>query len=100
MSLGLVECLLDNYLFTLSNIITLSTAFHVPSSVDILLHCHSRWSLRSWLFLHRSLDLNYSWFFELFKVKVKIMLRLTVSQSVCLSVEPRLGLMTRCYSFK
>jgi hypothetical protein len=33
------------------------------------------------------------WFF----VKVKITLRLTVSQSVCLGVEPRLGLMTRCF---
>jgi hypothetical protein len=30
-----------------------------------------------------------------FKVKVKVTLRLTVSQSVCLGVEPRLGLMTR-----
>jgi hypothetical protein len=28
-------------------------------------------------------------------VKVKVTLRLTVSQSVCLGVEPRLGLMTR-----
>jgi hypothetical protein len=32
-----------------------------------------------------------------FKVKVKVTLRLTVSQSVCLGVEPRLGLMTRCF---
>jgi hypothetical protein len=31
----------------------------------------------------------------LVKVKVKVTLRLTVSQSVCLGVEPRLGLMTR-----
>jgi hypothetical protein len=31
------------------------------------------------------------------KVKVKVTLRLTVSQSVCLGVEPRLGLMTRCF---
>jgi hypothetical protein len=30
-------------------------------------------------------------------VKVKATLRLTVSQSVCLGVEPRLGLMTRCF---
>jgi hypothetical protein len=30
-------------------------------------------------------------------VKVKVTLRLTVSQSVCLGVEPRLGLMTRCF---
>jgi hypothetical protein len=29
------------------------------------------------------------------QVKVKVILRLTVSQSVCLGVEPRLGLMTR-----
>jgi hypothetical protein len=29
------------------------------------------------------------------QVKVKVTLRLTVSQSVCLGVEPRLGLMTR-----
>jgi hypothetical protein len=31
------------------------------------------------------------------RVKVKVTLRLTVSQSVCLGVEPRLGLMTRYY---
>jgi hypothetical protein len=30
------------------------------------------------------------------KVKVKVTLRLTVSQPVRLGVEPRLGLMTRC----
>jgi hypothetical protein len=29
------------------------------------------------------------------QVKVKVTLRLTVGQSVCLGVEPRLGLMTR-----
>jgi hypothetical protein len=33
------------------------------------------------------------------KVKVKVMLQLTVSQSVCLGVEPQLGLMTRCFLF-
>jgi hypothetical protein len=31
------------------------------------------------------------------QVKVKVTLRLSVSQSVCLGVEPRLGLMTRCF---
>jgi hypothetical protein len=29
------------------------------------------------------------------RVRVRVTLRLTVSQSVCLGVEPRLGLMTR-----
>jgi hypothetical protein len=32
---------------------------------------------------------------KIVKVKVKVTLRLTVGQSVCLGVEPRLGLMTR-----
>jgi hypothetical protein len=31
------------------------------------------------------------------KVKVKVMLQLTVSQSVCLGVEPQLELMTRFF---
>jgi hypothetical protein len=30
-------------------------------------------------------------------LKVKVTLRLTVSQSICVGVEPRLGLMTRCF---
>jgi hypothetical protein len=34
---------------------------------------------------------------ELFKVKVKVTFQLKVSQSVCLGVEPALGLMTRYY---
>jgi hypothetical protein len=33
------------------------------------------------------------------QVKVKVTLRLTVSQSVCLGVEPNLGLLTRDFSF-
>jgi hypothetical protein len=33
------------------------------------------------------------------KVKVKVTLQLTVSQSVCLGVEPLLGLMTRYFFF-
>jgi hypothetical protein len=32
-----------------------------------------------------------------FNVQVKVTLRLTVSRSVCLDVEPTLGLLTRCY---
>jgi hypothetical protein len=47
MSFGSDECLLDNYLFTLTDIITLSNTFHVPSSMPILMHRYSRWSLRS-----------------------------------------------------
>jgi hypothetical protein len=34
------------------------------------------------------------------QVKVKVTLRLTVSQSVCLGVEPNLGLLTRVFFFK
>jgi hypothetical protein len=33
------------------------------------------------------------------QVKVKVTLRLTVSQSVCLGVEPQLGLMARLFLF-
>jgi hypothetical protein len=36
MGLGLDECLLDNYLFTLTNVLTLSNAFHVPPLMAIL----------------------------------------------------------------
>jgi hypothetical protein len=36
---------------------------------------------------------------SLLSVRVRVTLRLTVSQSVCLGVEPRLGLMTRYLFF-
>jgi hypothetical protein len=38
MGFGLDECLLDNYLFTLTIIITVSNDFHIPSSTAILLY--------------------------------------------------------------
>jgi hypothetical protein len=57
MGFGLDKCLLDNYLFTFTIAIALSNAFHVPSSMAILLHRYSRWSLRSWFFPYRSLNL-------------------------------------------
>jgi hypothetical protein len=49
-----------------------------------------------WLSLNSSLDSNSTWT-DWLMVKVKVTLRLTVSQSVSLGVEPHLGLMTRYY---
>jgi hypothetical protein len=40
---------------------------------------------------------GYLYFFENSKVKVEVTLRLTVSQSACLGIEPTVGLVTRCY---
>jgi hypothetical protein len=34
--------------------------------------------------------------YEIYRSEVRVTLQLTVGQSVCLGVEPRLGLMTRC----
>jgi hypothetical protein len=45
MGFGLVEYLFDNYLFPFTIIINLSNAYHVPSSVSILLYRYSRWSV-------------------------------------------------------
>jgi hypothetical protein len=57
MGFGLDECLLDNYLFTLAIITTLSNASHVPPSMAALLYRYSRWSFRFWIFPYRSLNL-------------------------------------------
>jgi hypothetical protein len=57
---GLDEYSLDNYLFILTDIITLSNASHAPSSVAIPLRRYSRF------FPYRSMNLTSSWFFELF----------------------------------
>jgi hypothetical protein len=57
---------------------------------DVTLHSYCRENLKSYGGGH-----VYDRSGVLERVRVRLSLRLTVSQSVCLGVEPRLGLMTR-----
>jgi hypothetical protein len=64
----------------------------LPSPKGLALEMeHERSDWTNWLELRRSGECSWSW-----PVRVRVTLRLTVGQSVCLGVEPRPGLMTRC----
>jgi hypothetical protein len=75
-----------------SQLMTVYDSFHSLLDHERLLFHRDEW----WITVHTLNSLERRLSDEsLLRVKVKVTLRLTVSQSVCLCVEPRLGLMTR-----
>jgi hypothetical protein len=80
---------IQSAVFTSRSLVTVSNSGDSSACAPTLLPAGSQ-QHRQCLLFTALLQLNW-----LVKVKVKVTLRLTVSQSVCLGVEPRLGLMTR-----